>query len=106
MTWDKFWKYATNTAKTIYILFLIGIGIKLLLWLIFSFIPYKPFFPFEQPDWNPVATIVGAVLTLTGTCIAVVWTAKLDRDARLHELKYKNYQKRLIYQSQFSFGKV
>ena len=96
MTWDKFWKYATNTAKTIYILFLIGIGIKLLLWLIFSFVPYKPFFPFEQPDWNPVATFVGALVTAIATFCAVFLTSWQDRKARKNECNYKYVQEKLF----------
>lgn len=88
MNFDTFWKYAKNTTKTIYILFLIGIGIKLLWLVIFSFIPYKSFSPFEQPDWNPVATLVGAIITAGVTFCAVFLTSKQDRDARKEEKKY------------------
>lgn len=87
MTWNKFWEYAKNTAKTIYILVLILFGIKLLCFAIFSLVPYKPFFPFETPDWNPIATLIGALTTF----IAVFCTAKLDRDARKYENAYKSF---------------
>lgn len=96
MNWDKFWTIAKNIAKTIYILILITLGMKILLFIVLGFIPYKSFYPFEQPDWNPLATIIGSILTGLITWFAVYKTAELDRKARRFENNYKLYQERLL----------
>ena len=96
MSWNKFWEYAKNTAKTIYILILIGIGIRILWFVLSLFIPYKTFSPFETPDYNPLATLVGAIITGIIAWVAIFKTSELDRKSRVYEINYKYFREQLF----------
>ena len=72
-------------TKLIFIIIALFFGIKIILFMIL------PCSIYGSCDWSPFATILGAILTGGITWFAVDKTSKLDKKARLYELKYKNY---------------
>ena len=79
-------------VKIIFSIALIIVGIKLILWLVFPlfslwFIPS----PFSSFDWNPLTTLLGAIITGGITWYAVYKTSELDKKARIYEFRYKSY---------------
>lgn len=84
-------------AKIIFSIVLIIIGIKLIIFLLAPlFLVSIPVFSFTSFDWNPLATIIGAILTGLITWFAIYKTAELDTKARRFENNYKLYQERLL----------
>ena len=80
-------------AKIIFSIVLIIIGIKLIIFLLAPlFLVSIPVFSFTSIDWNPLATIIGAILTGLITWFAIYKTAELDTKARRFENNYKLYQ--------------
>lgn len=82
-----------DIVKAVFIILLMIIGIKLILLFImpisiFSLFPYSPF---DNYDWNPITTIIGAIITGLITWFAVYKTSELDNKARKEECKYKFY---------------
>jgi len=93
---DKFLKNLWNIVKIIFMIFLILFGLKLII-LLFS----PPFYfmfgsPFGDFDWNPAATIFGAVVTGFIAWFAVDKTAKMDKKARIFESSYKYFQSKIV----------
>lgn len=89
-----------NIVKITFMLLLFLIGIKLILALLFPMILF-PFNAFLYPqsnsfDWNPIATIIGAIITGLIAWFAIFKTSELDRDSRKFEAKYKLYQDKLL----------
>jgi len=87
-----------DIVKAIFITLLMIIGIKLILLFImpmsiFSLFPYSPF---DNYDWNPIATIIGSFITGLIAWYAIFKTAELDRKARKYENNYKLYQEMMI----------
>lgn len=76
-------------TKLIFIIIALFFGIKIILFMIL------PCSIYGSCDWSPFATILGAILTGGITWFAVDKTSKLDKKARLYELKYKNYLENL-----------
>lgn len=59
----------------------------------FNFLHYSSFKNF---DWNPLATIVGSIITGAIAWFAIFETSKHDRDARKFENVYKLYLEKLL----------
>ena len=79
-------------AKIIFTIVLIIIGIRLIAFLLAPhFLISIPVFSFTTFDWNPLATIFGAVLTGLITWFAIYKTSQLDKKNRLYEFKYKHF---------------
>lgn len=87
-----------DIVKAVFIILLMIIGIKLILLFImpisiFSLFPYSPF---DNYDWNPIATIIGSILTVVATAGAVYLTAREDRKARKVEFNEHLYRDKLV----------
>ena len=84
--------------KLIFIIAAIIFGIRLICFLIAPFIPFTiyNFSPFERFDWNPAATIFGAVVTGGIAYYAVFKTSELDRKARVYEVNYRYFREQLF----------
>ena len=84
-------------AKIIFTIVLIVLGIKLIMFMFFPYLPIHIFVSsFEPFDWNPIATIGGAILTGLITWFAVYKTSELDKNARKLEKIYVYYQKEIL----------
>ena len=85
-------------VKITFAIALIIVGIKLILWLVFPF--FSLWFipsPFSSFDWNPLTTLLGAIITGGITWYAVDRTAKIDRENRKYENNYKYFIENIQY---------
>ena len=82
-----------DIVKAVFIILLMIIGIKLVLLFIMPMSIFSLFSdsPFNNYDWNPIATMIGAIITGLITWFAVYKTSELDNKARKEECKYKFY---------------
>lgn len=93
----KILDWALLIAKIIFTIVLIIIGIRLIAFLLAPhFLISIPVFSFTIFDWNPLATIFGAVLTGLITWFAIYKTAEFDKKARKFEYRNKFYQDKLL----------
>lgn len=85
-------------VKITFAIALVIVGIKLILWLVFPF--FSLWFipsPFSSFDWNPLTTLLGAIITGGITWYAVDRTAKIDRENRKYENNYKYFIENIQY---------